>query len=61
MKMTESVGSARLEKSGGTEYLVFTGIAQTGAAREGGAVTASAAKGEIEFAAARASAAKDTE
>jgi len=61
MRMTESAGGARLEKSSSAEYLVFTGIAQTGAAREGGVVTASAAKSKIEFTAVRASAAKDTE
>jgi len=58
--MAKNAGDSKLEKSGAAEYIAFANIAQTGTARENEAVTASVARGEIEFAAVRASVAKNT-
>jgi len=60
MRMTESAGSAGVEKPISAEYIIFANIARTRAMCEDEAVTASTAGGGIEFAAARTSTAKDT-
>jgi len=49
---TKNAGGARLENSCDMEYNVFVNIERASVAHDGGVVTASAAKGEIEFAAA---------
>ena len=53
MTATKNSGDARLENSCDMEYNVFVNIERASVAHDGGVVTASTAKGEIEFAAAR--------
>jgi len=59
--MAGDAGGAGVGKCGGVEYNVFANIVRAGAACDGGVVTASAEKGEIEFAVAYVNAAKGVE